>query len=474
MTRARTKTEAQQNREDFVERVNAEFGGVEDWEAINNIALQQTGGDNICIQKDILATRLTQEGYLITPHVGRTRFAVKLQPKDVGLDPQDPEHKEFIENYLILGSKLLLPAETLRKLDRIDKQIRRAVEEEYGIPTCMGSFVPYKNLEPMKKKMEELKTEYFAVRDSLIENYETIRFNTKLSYEKFAPEVLRLIIKDSYYTLTNEEVEQFVNSAMKYFPTKQEIHSSFYVKIDVGIVMATAFLAEQETRLRLAREREAIYREELELLDRRLTEFGRVQEEREKQKILVEQEKAKTKIMEEQAKQKAIEEAIAQARDEYLPQMEQVFADLAGSVHGMVYDALTKVTEALKTNGFLRPSDTKSLSNLAEKIRTLVFTPDPDVQRWLLKIDSIVDTPAKRRSMDDVQESLSGIREQAGKVILSLGRAPRTLRGADLPDIEAALEEMAVGVRQKRQLEMKLPIAEEQPLVRSMRTAVPA
>jgi hypothetical protein len=238
--------------------------------------------------------------------------------------------------------------------------------------------------------------------------------------------------------------------------------------------MATAFLAEQEARLRLAKEREAVYREEVELLDHRLTEYGRVQEERERQRILVEQERAKTKIKEEQTKQRAIEEAIAQARDEYLPQMEQVFADLAGSVHGIVYDTLTRVTEALKTHGVLRPSDTKSLNNLAEKIRTLAFTSDADVQRWLIKIESIVGMPAQKRNTDDVQEALSGIREQAGKVILVLGRAPRTLRGANLPDIEAALEEMTVCTRQKRQLEMELPTIEEQPLVRTPRTKVPA
>lgn len=470
---AKTKSEAQQNRIDFIERVNAEFGGIEDWEAMKANVGAQTGGDDVYVQKDILATKLTQEGYLITPHIGRTRFSVKLRPKDIGLDPDNPEHKEFMENYLTLGSKLLLPNETLRELDRCDKQIRRVTEEEYGIPTCMGSFVPYKNLEPMKERVKQLKTEYFAIRDNLIDNYETIRFNTEIAYKKFAPEVFRLITKNPYYIPTVEETAQFVNSTMIYFPTVQEIHNSFYVKLDVGIVMATAFLAEQEARLRLAKEREAVYRDEVELLDHRLTEYGRVREERERQRILVEQEKAKTKIMQEQTKQRAIEEAIAQARDEYLPQMEQVFADLAGSVHGIVYDTLTRVTEALKTHGALRPSDTKSLSNLAEKIRTLAFTPDPDVQGWLLKISSIVDTPSQRRNADDIQEALGGIREQAGKVILALGRAPRTLRGADLPDIEAALEEMAVGVRQKRQLEMELPI-EEQPLVRGMRIAVPA
>jgi len=468
----KTKSEARQNRDDFVERVNAEFSGVEDWEAMKDNVALQTGGSNIRIQKDVLATRLTQEGYLITPHIGRTRFSVKLQPKDVGLDPQDPEHKEFIENYLVLGSKLLLSVETLRRLDRIDKQIRRAVEEEYGIPTCMGSFVPYKNLEPMKQRIEQLKSEYYAIRDDLIENYETIRAGTEITYRNFAPEVYRLVVRNPNYMPTGEEVEQFVNSAMAYFPTKQEISSSFYVRIDVGIVMATAFLAEQEARLRLAREREAVYQDELKLLGRQLAECGRVQGERERQRILVEQEKAKTKIMEEQAKQKAIQEAIAQARDEYLPQMEQVFADLAGSIHGLVYDALTRVTESLKTHGSLRPGDTKSLGNLAEKIRMLVFTPDPEVRQWLLKIESIIDTPTQRRDADDIQDALNSIREQAGKVILSLGRAPRTLRCADLPDIEAALEERAVGARQKRQLEIDLPAMEEQPLVRGMRAAV--
>ena len=215
---AKTKSEAERNRDQFIERLNAEFSGTEDWEAMKaNVALQ-TGADDVRVQEDILATKLTQEGYLITPHVGRTRFSVKLQPKDIGLDPDNPDHKEFVENYLLLGSKLLLPTETLRELDRIDRQIRRVIEEEYGIPTCMGSFVPYKNLEPMKQKIEKLKEEYFAIRDTLVENYEAIRANTKNAYRKFAPEAYRLIGKP-YYMPTDDEVEQFVSSTMAYFPT---------------------------------------------------------------------------------------------------------------------------------------------------------------------------------------------------------------------------------------------------------------
>lgn len=461
----RTKSEAQVAKDEFIARLNAEFGGVQEWGAMKQDVASQTGGDTVYIQKDLLATGLSREGYLITPHIGRTRFSVKLQPEDIGLDPKNPAHGEFIDRYLALGSKLLLPASILRDLDQIEGRIRRTVEDRYGIPTCMGTFVPYKNIEKMKAEVEELKREYFTLRDKIVDNYETLREETEAAYRKFAPEVFRLLKKSP----TDEDIKKFVQSVMSHFPTKEQVHASFYVKLDVGVVMTTAFLAEQETRLRLAREREQKYKEELALIERQLTEDSRVQAERERQRLLVEREIAKTKIMEERSKQKAIQEAIAQAREEYLPQMEQVFADLAGAVHGIVYDTLTRVTEAIKTNGSLRPADTRSLNSLLEKIRSLAFTPDPDVERWLLKIESIVETPAQKRNMEDVREALDGIREQAAKVILALGRAPRTLRGADLPDIEIALEEMTTGTRQKRQLELDIADSEEQPLVRAAR-----
>lgn len=447
---SKQKTLAQQNKDEFNARLNAEFGGTEEWESKKAEIAAQTGADTVYVQKDVLATQLSQEGYIYKVHIGRTRFTAKLRPEDIGLDQENPAHKDFVNRYLALGNKLLLPSETLRSLDRIDKNIRRIVEEKYSIPTVAGPFLPFSNVELMKADIETLKSEYFALRDEILDQYDEIKAETRGSYREFAYEVFRLIRKDTYYNPTDEEVERFVQSAMSHFPTEKEIYSSFYVTLTVGVVETTEFLSSQEARLRLIREREKTYRDELALIERQLAEDSRVQVEHERHRLLVEKEEAKTKLMRLQAEQKAVEEAVAIKREEYMPMMEQVFADLAGAVHGIVYDAVSKVTQALKTNGELRGADTRSLGNLAEKVRNLAINPEPQVERWLEKIQAIVDTPQKHRNQEDVREALYNIRTEASKVILSLGCTPRTIRGISMAEIEAAASEEYVQVKPRQ------------------------
>ncbi|MFX4261263.1 DUF3150 domain-containing protein [Pelotomaculum propionicicum] len=466
------KTEAKQNKDEFIDRVNAEFEGVGDWEEKKREIAELTGGDRIYVQRDVLATKLCEEGYIYKSHIGRTRFTVKLKPQDVGLDPDNESHKDFISRYLALGNKLLLPAEILRKLDRIDKQIRRTIDEEFGIPTMAGSFVPFKSIEAMKEKIETLKQDYFAVRDEILEDYERIKQNTELAYQLYAIEAYRLIRKDPMYEPTDEEISMFVRSTMAYFPTKEQIYSSFYVNLSVGTVETTEFLAAQESRLRLIKEREASYKEELRIIERKLTEDSRVQEEHERQRLLIEKERVKTKLLEEQSKQKAIEEAIAIKRDEYLPRMEQMFADLAGAVHGIIFDVVNKVTESIKLKGNLERGDTMNLKSLVDKVKNLAITPDPEVEGWIGKIQDIADTPSHKRDAEEVKEALCVIRAEAGKVILSLGRTPRTLRGADKTDIVNVLAEESIRTRQIRQLKIEetdsVPALVRQPGERSI------
>ncbi len=446
------KSIARQNKEEFSDRVNAEFGGAEEWESKKIEIADQTGADRVYVQKDVLATQLSQEGYIYRAHIGRCRFTAKLQPEDVGLDPENPGHKDFVNRYFALGNKLLLPAEMLKKLDRIDKNIRRAVEEKYAVPTVAGPFVPFKNVKLMKEEIEILKAEYFAVRDEIIERYDEIKTETRGSYQEFAYEVFRLIHKDPYYVPTDEEVDHFVQSAMSHFPAEKEIYSSFYATLTVGVIETTEFLSSQEARLRLIRKREKTFRDELAQINRKLTQDSRIQAEHERNQLMLEKEEAKTQLLRLNTEQKAIEEAVAIKREEYMPMMEQVFADLAGAVHGIVFDAVDKVTQALKTHGELRGADTRSLGSLAEKVRTLAINPDPQVERWLEKIQAIVETPQKSRDQDEVREAVHNIRSEAARVILSIGCAPRTIRGISMADIETAASEeyVPVGPRQIR------------------------
>lgn len=466
----RTKTEAKKNLEEFLQKVNAEFGET-DWEKKRSEIAEETGAHRVGIKKDVTLTKYHDQGYIYTVHIGRTRFTVRMRPEDVGLDPKNPAHAEFIQKYSVLGSKLLLPSEILRKLDQIEAKIRRTVDEKYGIPTKVGTFVPFKNVPAMKKEIKQLEHEYYAIRDEIIEKYDELKKQTEEFYKKFAVEAYRLVKKDPSYQPSDEEIKNFVSATMAYFPTVEGIYNSFYIEVEANLLPTTEFLVTQQERLELVRKRSALYKKEIELIEKELTENERVQAEREKNQLLIEKERKKLELQRLKIEENAIKEALAQKKKQYAQDLEETFADLAGAVHGIIYDTLTRVDQALRTNGALRAADTKSLSSLVEKVRTLMFEDDPDVKGWLLKIQSIIDTPPQKRDAEDVRMAVQTIREQAGKIILSLGRAPRTLRGTDLPEIETALADLSVGPRQKRQLEFDLPAAQvQEPLERTPRS----
>jgi len=455
------KEVVRQNKDEFLERLNAEFGCPEEWEARKSEISAQTGADNVYIQKDVLATKLSQEGYIYKVHIGRCRFTARLRPEDVGLDPENEAHKDFVKRYLSLGRKLLLPTDILKRLDQLEGKIRRVVDEKYAVPTVAGSFVPFKNVEPMKEEIEKLKEEYFAVRDEILDRYDAITAETEASYRKFAVEVYRLIKKNAYYSPSDDETEQFVRSAMNHFPSKKEIYGSFYVTLNVGVIETTEFLSNQEVRLRLIREREEAIRQEMVLCNQ------------------IEKERAEIELARLQVERRAVEEAIAQKREEYLPRMEQVFADLAGAVHGIIYDAVDKANRAIKLNGSLSGAHTKSLKGLTEKVRNLIIKPDPEVEVWLKKINDIVETAPEHRDPEEVRKVIQTIRSEAARVILSIGRVPRTVRGdVSMAEIEEAANEEYIPLKPRQvrmfaEEEMKeLQGGTQAPLVRVPRVFV--
>lgn len=424
--------------EEFKARLHAEFSGQEQrWARTKEEAGAATGADRVFMHRDVLFTTLREGGYLFKLHVGRTRFSQKLRPEDLGLDPQNKEHMAFVERYFHLGRKLLLPAETLKKLDHIEKKMR-SVLEKYGIPTCAGMFVPLANVVPLRDEIESLKGEYFAVRDAILHDYDQIKAETAMWYRKQAVEAFRLLRKDPGYVPSEEEIKKFVGAVMSGFPSREAVFNSFYVTLEAGVVETTEFLESQEARLRLIKEREELYRRELALIDRRLREKELVQSERERQLLAVEREKAALELARLEAERRAVAEVVEQKKQEIMPKIEQVFADLAGAVYGIIYDAAHAACRSLELNGSLSASSIRSLKGLAEKVKRLMANPDPAVDAWLAEIDKIVSTAPEHRDFYEVSSAIRSVRAGAAEVIMSLGRLPRTLRSA------SSVEELSV------------------------------
>lgn len=450
------RKQAEEVKQDLINKAKNTFKGVENWDVMQQVTKEKTGADDVGFcNSDHLLARFADKGCLAELYIGRPRFKTKLQPQDLGLDPNNPEHKNFVENHLHLGSKLLIPAKTLKELDRIDNKLRQLIKETYGIPTALGYYIPYQNWDALKAEINALKAEYFRIRDEILADYDNIKVSTAQQFREYAPEVFRLRHKDPNYQPTPEEIETFVKNTMAHFPAMEKIRNGFVVKLDVNFVQTSNELAEQRAQLEAIKQAEELYRKEIALLERKLNEDARVQEFAERQRILVEKAKAETKLMQERARQQAIKEAIEIARDQHLPKINQVFADLSGAVCGIIYDAVTKATTAIKTQGSLTSGASKSLSSMLEKVKHLLFEPNPEVEMWLKQINDIIETPSQRRNPEHVQYALDNIRAEAARVILDIGCIPRTLRNLrediELEHLEEALKEIGSAERQVRE-----------------------
>lgn len=288
-------------------------------------------------------------------------------------------------------------------------------------------------------------------------------------------EAIRLLKRDPGYEPTPEEVERFVNVTMAHFPSRERIERSFYVYLEANMVASTEFLRTQQEKLELIRERSRQYRKKLELIERQLQEEERLQRERERNDLLLERKRLELEMKRLKIEEEAIREAVEEKKKILQEELEETFADIAGAVHGIVYDTLKKVSEALAIHGTLRPGDVRSLSSLVEKVRLLMVSEDPDVERWLKEIEEVIGTPAEKREVHEVKAALDAVRAEAGRFILSLGRVPRTIKGVELPDIEADLAKLGdVRVsRRVRQEQVCLEFPEiEQPVVRRIRRVV--
>jgi len=412
------------SKEEFLRRLAEAFGPTEDLETKRAEIAGRIGVEpgEINIVKDVLSTKLSRGGVLLRPHIRRTRFTVQLDPEDLGLRPEDPEHKEFLAHYTALGSKYLLSSEYLHKLDRIDRSMRRLVESN-GFKTVYGVFVPYGLFSEVKSEMDELKTDYFAVRDEILSLYDDCRCQTEDAYRKAAGKAYQLLCMDAGATPPAEFVENFVKRVMEHFPTHDRIKGSFEIDLEVSYVPLTTFMQEQEARQRLIAEKESLIEEQLQLEQGELTYRAR-----------------------------RFEEVNREAIASYKRQMDEFIADVVGQTYAIIYEAVNAVRQHCAKNGCLGAGDVKRLRAMIAKVRKLNLFESKEIAQYIQDLEGILEADSKSRDRNDVYLVLKGISADTRRVLNLLGCEPRTNRGrsssfAEVAEIEA---EPIVTRRQRR------------------------
>lgn len=453
----------ERNLEKFFDRLLQEnFGDSQALEMQQKEAAERLGLDpeDVNVRKDVLVTSLSREGVLVDLHIGRTRFMRRLSEEDLGLNPENEDHKKFLAEYVRLGDKYLINNTYLRALNNIEGSARRTIEK-YGFRTRWGVFVPYRNWEVMKQELDEYQSQYFTIRDDIIANYDVIKEETETVYRQAARESYKFLALDKNAVAPEEFVNKFTEAAMKHFPAPDRIYASFYFELDIGFVPLTSMIEEEKARTELIRQREELIKRELDLEEKKLTEEERVQRAQEYAKLEIIEAQKRTQVMAEHYKQEQIQEIHKETLESYRRGVDSFLADVVGRVRGMIYEACSTVRDNVAKNGAVTAGDSRRLQSLIKKVEALNFTDDAQVNQYLAELRDILETPAQKRDAGEVKAMLDDIAAENRQVLLLLGCEPRSVRGKKADEIDIEIEPIEPLVRKRR---LDFPPVEPEPV----------
>jgi hypothetical protein len=114
---------------------------------------------------------LTREGVLINVSVRYWRATKKLNPEDLGLEPD-----QVTDRLISLGHKKLLPKEQLQSLAVIESRVHALVESSsFPFLNGLGHFLPNAKLEEVTDKLRTLEQEFQTAQQSFLDRYGELR-----------------------------------------------------------------------------------------------------------------------------------------------------------------------------------------------------------------------------------------------------------------------------------------------------------
>src|SRR6266487_3068739 len=134
-----------------------------------------------------------KEGFLVELSIKRWRARKKLTLTELGITPPTDAARAAYEQLLTLGSKLLLPQQTLKDLETIER-LARAHLREHTFKTPFGTFLPYTSYGLWKSGNEEFKARFFARRDEIVAAYPALLAQLLTEYEQIARHTYQLLL----------------------------------------------------------------------------------------------------------------------------------------------------------------------------------------------------------------------------------------------------------------------------------------
>lgn len=171
-----------------------------------------------------------QEGVIVSLTIKRYRGVTTIDFSELGIDEGSSEQlKEFLNTYINLGSKKLLPPEVESQLKTIETTARQNLKDksfDCSAFASQGKFVPKSMYADFKEKNIELQDSFFALRDSLVENYDLMIEKVRKDYQILAEKLYMQSHPDAEKP-SARYVNAFTNAIVSQIPSSEEIEASF-------------------------------------------------------------------------------------------------------------------------------------------------------------------------------------------------------------------------------------------------------
>lgn len=361
------------------------------------------------ITSDDWAMRLMEGGVIVSLHIGRWGGKTSLKPEDLGIKlSDDPDTRRKQQALLVFGSKHLLPTYLLRNLASVESQARQNLTN-CSISTVFGSYLTPAAWERFRARHESLKADYFALRDQILERYDSLIDEMRSEYESMAHDAWRRSRRrgpDQY--APDEYVSSYLDRVIAAFPTKEYIRESFSFEAVPTLIPLPSMLAEDMTKAE--------------------------------------------EIQDEAALQQALRRDVARYWRERKREMVDGFlVDLVAQIRGQAYEVLASALETAERNEGKLPAKTlQGLDTMIQTVRTLDPYGDQELETAFRRLRGQLERPAKDRDAGEIVRQVDDLATVIRASLVLMDRAPRRGNGE--------IEQTVPTIQQVRQARERLGI----------------
>lgn len=363
---------------------------------------------------------LMQQGVIVRLHIRRWRAQTQVTLQDLGLPaPKDDKERAIYEDLISLGSKKLLPPDTLRELNALDSGARKHLEK-YSFKTYWGNFVPVGAYEEWKQGNCDFESKYLALGNEIVNEWkktmdwlvDAYAVAARRGYQNLArlnPKAL-MLAKEKRRMSEDEFVDAFMSRIMAAIPDKDEVRASFGYESELSYIPLPSMLAEEWTK---KQQIETAHQIEME----KLNAEQRLERER-------------TQQMERMNR-----DVVEDARRRKQELADQFVRDLQTQSLSIIYDGFVNVLDSMQNNGGkLVGKASEQIRNTIELWRTMNLTDAPAVTQQITRIAGMMERDPKERSALEIRGLLQEIAAAARANMVSLGANPRSTRKVGIPD----------------------------------------